>query len=155
MAQAVTIDAAFLQRVNRPQAFGIAELEQAAMGMTRQAWIVRTQWTALSADQREFLAAWAYRVVNPPRTFPSIATMAIGRLYKAYLVLIGAEHVYLEFGGAVVTLVESILDQVEQENPEYLAMVAEAVAEVSDPTAWTQARGKDERHAAIRGADGP
>lgn len=149
MAQAATIDASFLQKASSPRGFGVEGLERAAIAMRRTARVVQTQWTELPVEQREFLSAWAYRIVDPPRTLGTFATALLGRSYRAYLMLRGAEQQYIEFGGALVRLVESILERAEEENPEYQSMIREAVSDIGSPDSWTQVRGPDDPHPAV------
>lgn len=148
MAQAATIDASFLQRASSPRGFGVAELERAAMLMRRDARIVQTQWNDLSVEQREFLTAWAYRMIDPPRTFMTSFAILVGRAYRAILMLRGAEQQFVEFGSALITLVESILENAEQENPDYQSMVQQAISDIGNPASWKQVRGPDEPHPA-------
>lgn len=119
------------RQLHSPDATRPSRLKGLARLAEKLATRVENEWEDFSAEEHEFLIAFAYDVIQPRRGSLSWLRRLRRRIKLAYALLRGEEDMraVIEYVNGMQRLINSILGAVERESQEYQEMLAAKVAQ--------------------------
>ena len=102
------------------------ELTRLARALDKE---IREQWTNIPVEKRELLKAMAYSSIEPKKDLQTVFLALVGAIVVAWALIRGEKEALLTYVDACNSLIQSILDAIEREHPDYEPTVAHALDE--------------------------
>ena len=130
---AVAIDETNLYLLERAKKPTAEKLEETTAALRKLTFLVKSSWSDLSENQKDFLKVWLYAMVSPDEektthTLRRAFWSGVGIVYTVILLLRVGPRTFGHFYKEVNCLIDAMMDAIERENEHIQRDIQDALA---------------------------
>ncbi|WP_071187998.1 hypothetical protein [Trichormus sp. NMC-1] len=130
MSSAVLIDFEQIYQVRGNKVSSSAQFDEYASYFKQASREIKAEWNNFSSEQRDALRDFAYSLIESTEEVTGFLDILKAKIYLLFLNLTSQRESYDACIDAIDFLVDTILDCIEQNDPEYQAVLSDTLEEL-------------------------
>lgn len=131
MSASIALNTSELQQISQSKEIRSLELWLLARKINKAAVIVKKQWHKLSEEDREKLKSLAYNLTDDRTGLSGVIANFFSLVRLTIIVANGQTDALIAYCKAMSLLIDNIFEAVEQDDPEYQAVLSDTLQELT------------------------